>query len=104
MSNTGLHLGIFTTDERLVIRTWDDWMANATGIPAAGALHRPLAEILPDIESRGFLPVLHDVVARGTVAVLAPALHHYLFSCAPATPVPVSYTHLRAHETPEHFV
>ena len=84
---TALHLGIFTTDERLVIRTWDDWMADTTAIQSVDALHRPLADVLPDVESRGLLPVLHDVLARGTVAVLAPALHHYLFSCAPAAPV-----------------
>src|SRR5688572_3971092 len=87
MSTGGLHLGIFTTDEHLVIRTWDDWMATATGVPAVRALRRPLAEVLPDIEARGLLPMLQDVLARGTVAVLAPALHHYLFSCAPAASV-----------------
>ena len=36
MSPDRLPLGIFTTDEHLVVRTWDGWMAGATGI-AAGA-------------------------------------------------------------------
>ena len=79
-------LGIFTTDERLVVRTWDGWIAEATAIEPAQALNRPLVEVIPDIESRGLLGVLHNVVTRGTVEVLAPALHHYLFACAPTEP------------------
>ena len=54
---------------------------------AAGArAGRPLVDVLPDIEPRGFLAVLQSVLARGTVEVLAPALHHYLFTCAPSEP------------------
>jgi hypothetical protein len=52
--------------------------------------------VLPDIEARGLLPVLQDVVARGTVQVLAPALHHYLFACAPAAPT-AGFEHMQQH-------
>jgi len=83
---TGLQFGIFTTDERLVVRTWDSWMAGATGIEPARALGRPLVDVLPEIAARGFIAVLQSVLSRGTVEVLAPALHHYLFSCAPSRP------------------
>jgi HEAT repeat protein len=79
-------LGIITTDERLIVRTWDVWIAQATGVDAARALNQPLVDLLPDIVTRGVLPVLESALARGTVEVLAPALHHYLFACAPSVP------------------
>jgi hypothetical protein len=65
---TGLQFGIFTTDERLVVRTWDSWMAGATGIEPARALGRPLVDVLPEIAARGFIAVLQSVLSRGTVA------------------------------------
>ena len=42
MSTERLPLGVFTTDDRLVIRTWDAWIAAATGVAAEHALNRPL--------------------------------------------------------------
>jgi HEAT repeat protein len=81
-----LRLGIFTTDEHLVVRTWDAWIAETTGIAPEKALHRAIVEVLPEIETRGHLGVLENVVTRGTVEVLSPALHHYLYACAPSSP------------------
>jgi len=81
-----LPLGILTTDDRLIVRTWDSWMARATGIEPADALDRPIAEVIPEIDRRGLLGVLEGVLTRGTVELLAPALHHYLIACAPTQP------------------
>src|SRR5262245_44417115 len=80
-----LPLGVFTTDDRLVVRTWDDWMASATGIAAADARGRSLTAVLPDV-SPGGLAIIEQVLAHGTVEVMATALHHYLFACAPLQP------------------
>jgi HEAT repeat protein len=80
-----LPLGVFTTDERLVVRTWDAWIAAATGIEAARALNRPVADVIPGISPSG-LAIMEDVLSRGTVQVMATALHHYLFPCTPADP------------------
>jgi HEAT repeat protein len=86
MSGHQVPLGIFTTGPDLVVRTWDGWMADATGIEPEAALNRPLADVLPEIVERGLLGILQNALARGTVEVMAPALHHYLFSCPPRTP------------------
>jgi HEAT repeat protein len=91
-------IGIFTTDERLVVRAWDAWLANATGIASAQAVDRPLTELIPDLDARGILATLRGVLARGTVEVLAPALHHYLIACAPSTAVP-GFTQMQQHVT-----
>ena len=74
-------IGIFTTDERLVVRAWDPWIADATRIKAEDAVNRPLTELIPDLGARGLLAPFENVLARGTVEVLAPALHHYLVAC-----------------------
>ena len=81
-------IGIFTTDERLVVRAWDEWLARVTGIASADAIDRPLTELIPDLGARGILATFDNVLSRGTVEVLAPALHHYLIACAPSPEVP----------------
>ena len=86
MAADRLPLGIFTTDDRLVVRTWDTWMVSATGVEPAQALNRPIADVMPEIGERGLVAVLENVLARGTVELLAPALHHYLFACPPTLP------------------
>ena len=91
-------LGILTTDDRLVVRTWDAWMAKATGVPADRALNRSIADVFPEIRNRGLLAIFEGVLSRGTVEVLAPALHQYLFSCAPATPSP-AFDRMQQHVT-----
>jgi HEAT repeat protein len=73
-------------------------MVRATGLDAAAALNRPLADVLPDVAARGLLRVMQDVLARGAAEVLAPALHHYLFACAPLEPS-ATFEHMLQHVT-----
>jgi HEAT repeat protein len=79
-------IGIFTTDAGLIVRTWDSWMAQASGIPADAAQAQPLTLLVPELEARGMLRRFQQVLADGVVVVLAPALHGYLIPCAPLTP------------------
>lgn len=79
-------IGILTVDADLVVRTWDDWLAANTGIPADQACGRPLAEVVPDLSERGLLQRFQQVLATGEVQVLAPAFHHYLVPCPPRAP------------------
>jgi len=78
-------IGIFTTDASLVVTSWDDWMAAATRVPRERALGASVAELLPDLQPRGFLGRLQHVIESGVVEVLSPALHHYLVACEPRT-------------------
>lgn len=93
-----LPIGIFTTDERLIVRAWDPWLAEATGVTSAQALNRTLTEVIPDLDARGILSTFENVLVRGTVEVLAPALHHYLIACAPSKRV-TGFTHMQQHVT-----
>ena len=81
-------IGILTVDAALTVRTWDDWVAGASGIPATVARGRPLAAVVPGLAERGLLARFEQVLASGEVQVLAPAFHHYLISCPPASPSP----------------
>jgi len=93
-----LPLGIFTTDMRLVVRTWDAWMTEATGIAVERALNRPLVEVIPEIDQRSLVTVFANVLTHGTVEVLAPALHHYLVPCPPTVPS-TTFEHMQQHVT-----
>jgi HEAT repeat protein len=90
--------GVFTTDRDLVIRSWDSWLAATTGISEPDASGRALAELFPDIEHRGLLARLRQVVETGSADVLAPAFHAYLIPCPPRTPS-VYFTRMQQHVT-----
>ncbi|HEU4766222.1 MAG TPA: HEAT repeat domain-containing protein [Pyrinomonadaceae bacterium] len=86
MTTTQPSVGVFTTDTHLVIRVWDATLARLTGISETTACGQPVTTLLPDLEKRGLLKRFQRSLADGVVEVLAPAFHHYLISCAPATP------------------
>jgi HEAT repeat protein len=81
-----MNTGILTTDTELVIRSWDDWLAEVTGIPADAARGQPLAALAPGLFERGLLARFQRVLADGAVEILAPAFHRYLIRCAPRRP------------------
>jgi HEAT repeat protein len=82
----GAGVGIFTTDNELVIKAWDDWLARATGIGRDAAVGRRLTSIIPAVEARGLLRYFRDAAQTGHIHVLAPAFHHYLIKCPPTAP------------------
>jgi len=45
--------GIFTTDRRLVIRTWDAWLERVTSRPAKDVCGKELIEVFPELENGG---------------------------------------------------
>ena len=80
----GRHIGILTTDDALVVTSWDAALAAMTGIVAEDAIGRPLNEVVPDLESRGLLDPVRSTLVTGAPTVLAPALHHYLIPALPS--------------------
>jgi PAS domain S-box-containing protein len=69
--------GIFTTDEALVVRTWNPWLETHTGIRAAAAIGRPLFDVLPSLRERGLNNYYEDAL-EGEVRVLSERLHKFL--------------------------
>ncbi len=79
-------IGIFTTDASLVVQTWDPWMESVTAIASSEARGRALAELVPDLEARGFLARFQETLTSGSVQVFTPAFHHYVVPAAPRMP------------------
>jgi HEAT repeat protein len=89
-------VGVLTTDVALAVQSWDAWVADATGLPEEDVRGRPLAELYPDLETRGLLDRLRRVVASGEVAVLASAFHGYLLPCPPRSRT-THFTRMQQH-------
>ena len=84
--------GIFTTDESLVIRSWNRWMEQHSGLPATAAIGRPLLEVYPDLVDRGF-ERYYTATLGGEVSVLSQSLHRFVIRLPgpmPNEPMPQS--------------
>jgi PAS domain S-box-containing protein len=73
--------GIISTDENIVVKTWNDWVANASGISSSQAVGRKIQELVPGIESRGLIGRFQKVLDEGTVEILSSVFHKYLIPC-----------------------
>jgi PAS domain S-box-containing protein len=76
-------IGIFTTDAQLIVQVWDASLEQMTGISAAAARGKSMAETIPNLETRGLLARFQRVLEEGTIEILAPAFHRYLIPCPP---------------------
>ena len=69
--------GVVVTDDALVIRAWNSWLATHTGITAAEAVGQPLLAVCPTIAARG-LDEHYRSALGGEVRVLAHRFHKFL--------------------------
>ncbi len=74
-------LGVVTVARDLSILSWNQWLADAAGIPEAEVTGRPLLSLVPAERAELIRAVLDDVLSTGTSRVLAPAFHRYLIAC-----------------------
>ena len=88
MKSESADIGILITDTAFVVRSWDGWLETATGMSSDVACGRPLAELAPDFERRGFEARFKETLASGVVHVLSPAFHRCLIPCPPRSPSP----------------
>ena len=82
--------GIFTTDLDLRITTWNEWLANASGLSADAVVGRLLLDVYPDLTARRVIERYGRALA-GEISVLSTALHQYLLPfpvTAPSSTVP----------------
>jgi HEAT repeat protein len=84
---SGPELGVFTLDDRLIVRTWDAWLALVTGIAAETARGSALDALLPDLDARGLRARFLEVLRSGEPQVLSSAFHRHLFPCPPSKPI-----------------
>lgn len=72
-------ISIFTTDINLVVRSWDDWLAELMNLSPELAEGIPLNELLPDLESSGISLYFRRVLQNGLVETLPWETYPYLF-------------------------
>ena len=77
---------MLTTDRQLRVRSWNPWLAAATGHDEAQVLGRTLEELSGGPTSAWYHDLFVEVLDSGTPRVLAPAFHRFLISCPPQEP------------------
>ncbi len=79
-------VGVFTTDTDLVVKSWDESLAQMTGISPEQARGQRLEALVPDLATRVPAESIREPLVSGAVQVLAPAFHKYLIPCPPLEP------------------
>jgi PAS domain S-box-containing protein len=69
--------GVFITDDRFIVRRWNQWLAAQTGRRAEDIVGRSLFELFPDLVARGLDTSYRDAIT-GEVRVLSQRFHKYL--------------------------
>ena len=69
--------GVFITDDGLVVRRWNQWLAAQTGHAAADVVGRPLFDLYPGLVGRGVDAYYRDALA-GEVRILSERFHKFL--------------------------
>jgi HEAT repeat protein len=91
-------LGLLTTDPEFIVRSWNPWIAAATGTPENKAVGRPLLDLIPPDRRDMCREILDEVLEKGGPRVLAPAFHHFLLACPPSVPSP-NFEHMQQRVT-----
>ena len=69
--------GLFMTDAALQIRSWNAWLATATGLGRPEVIGRPLFEVFPVLVTRGMDQHYADAL-NGKVTMLSRSFHRYI--------------------------
>jgi PAS domain S-box-containing protein len=69
--------GVFITDERLIVRRWNHWLAAQTGRSAAEVVGQPLFALYPGLIDRGVDGYYRDALG-GEVRILSERFHKFL--------------------------
>lgn len=79
--------GVVQTDIDLVIRGWNHWMEEKSGLMAADVIGKGLPEVYPSLIERHMDRYYHEAIG-GNVARLSVRLHRYLIPMRPTEPRP----------------
>lgn len=79
-------ISIFTTDNELVVTSWDDWLINITGLSEKDAKGKPLGKLIPSFTKSGVSGHFQRVLQHGIIETLPQKIYPYLFECPPIIP------------------
>src|SRR5213075_117618 len=69
--------GVFITDDRLIVRRWNHWLAAQTGMRPEDIVGRRLFDLFPELVSRGLDASYRDALL-GEVRILSQRFHKFL--------------------------
>jgi PAS domain S-box-containing protein len=69
--------GVFITDEQLIVRRWNHWLAAQTGHAAPDVIGRRIFDLYPGLVARGVDAYYRDALA-GEVRILSERFHKFL--------------------------
>ena len=72
--------GLITTDRDLRIHGWNRWLADASGLAAADVAGKPLFDVVPSLQDRGFDAYYREAL-DGQIKVLSHTLHRHIVPC-----------------------
>ncbi|HEY9703715.1 MAG TPA: PAS domain S-box protein, partial [Allocoleopsis sp.] len=75
--NNFANQGIFTTDEKLNIYSWNHWLEIHTGKLAQEVIGKNLLDIYPELIERNLQRFYYQALA-GQIVILSQRFHHYL--------------------------
>ncbi|MFB2936713.1 HEAT repeat domain-containing protein [Aerosakkonemataceae cyanobacterium BLCC-F154] len=79
-------ISIFTTDNSLVVSSWDNWLTKATGLSEEVAKGSALAELIPCFTESGISGHFQRVLQHGIIETLPQKIYPYLFECSLTIP------------------
>jgi signal transduction histidine kinase len=74
--------GVITTDEKLRIQSWNQWMEAHSGKGSSSVIGQELLDLFPDLKRRG-LEKRFQRALEGEISLLSSALHGYLLPIPP---------------------
>jgi hypothetical protein len=75
----GVDLGLVIIDRELIVRAWNRWMEQNTGVAAADIVGRVVLERFPNLANPTYSRFLGSVLTFGNYAYFSQKLHKYLF-------------------------
>lgn len=78
-----LEIGILTTDADLVVRSWNRWLENASGLAAEDVVGRALVDVYPELRG-SHVEMAFRRAAGGSPVVLSHRFHEYVLPFASA--------------------
>lgn len=76
--------GILLTDTDLVVRAWNQWLEERSGVKAEEAIGKSLLDLYPSLVERGMLRQ-YEWALEGEVRVLSQRLHGHLLAMLPVS-------------------
>jgi Amt family ammonium transporter len=68
-------IGLLLLDKKQVVKCWNQWMVQSSGISSCDAIGKTFSDIFPDVKSARLLNAIDDAIHRGMPSILSQKLN-----------------------------